>query len=193
MADKTIEKCAVSADVNPLLVAIVMNTLSEYLPIIKSKFDDRAEVYIQGVDFDTFGLTIEEIYYSCYAETVFMTNAKQMFNDRGKFPDIQELIQAHAMKGFRIAYPDKTTSVRLEIAPAYGLLAAFQIRCHFEQLCKMMNENLSEFIILDFSAIQKSVDVIYEKCLGQSTVREEIALEKEIFNLTGQLPNDFIN
>lgn len=189
MGDEALIEQTITAEVNPLQMSILMDVLSNCLPEIRLIFEEQSGGKFV-LNFDDAEKAVNEIYFRCYAETELFDDAKRIFNVTGSFPDISTLLEKNAETSIRIPGPGDMKRIEFNLTPGHEMLVYLLLRGYFNQFQEMMLTHFSDYVFLDFGAMQLSADAIHEAVMATTDIREKAAPMVEIFKMTGQFPDE---
>ncbi len=190
--DKALEKHTVTAEVNPLQLTILMEVLSDCLPEIRKIFESQTVAKLM-VSFDDVGKAVSEIYSRCYSESELFYDARMIFEQTGKFPDFQTVLELNTDATDYIPGPGEKKEIEFELIPAHEMIVYLLLRGYFNQFQEMMTTHFADFVHLDFGAMQESADAIHNASIAKTDIKGKAAPIIEAFRMTGQFPDGVEN
>lgn len=188
MKNNALEKHTITVEVNPVQLSVLMDLAGNCLPDIQLIMDENLP---KGavIDLSDVETTIAEIYIRCFVETELMEDAKRNFKETGEFPDFNSLVKSRFINDFKVTGPGEFKPVKIEVVPTHVMFAIFLIRGYFDQFTEMIGKEYSDCMFLDYKAMRKSIDDIYEKSIAITDIREKTAPVVEAYEMTGQMPD----
>ena len=188
MDDRALVPHTITAEVNPLQMSILMEILSDCMPEIRTIFE-RQTVAKLMVSFDDVGKAVSEIYSRCLSECELYYDAKMIFEQTGKFPDFQTVLEVNTDATAYTPGPGEKKEIEFELIPAHEMVVYLLLRGYFDQFQEMMTSYYTSLVHLDFGAMQESADAIHNASIAKTDIMEKAAPIIEVFRMTGQFPS----
>lgn len=169
-------------------MSILMEILSDCMPEIRTIFE-RQTVAKLMVSFDDVGKAVSEIYSRCLSECELYYDAKMIFEQTGKFPDFQTVLEVNTDATAYTPGPGKKKEIEFELIPAHEMVVYLLLRGYFDQFQEMMTSYYTSLVHLDFGAMQESADAIHNASIAKTDIMEKAAPIIEVFRMTGQFPS----
>ena len=185
---KELEKHKITVEINPLQMAVLLDTFWNCLQEIHGALDSLSSPEFK-VNLSEVENAVAGLYISCFSESELCVPAKKVFDESGSVPDMNDLL-----KSFPEEYPPTlgigtVKSVELEVVPMYTMLALYFLKGYFFQCLRVIHDEYNSRFEAVPDAMIKSIDEIFEKSVGQTDIREKTAPITEIFEMTGKFPD----